>query len=422
MKPISRSYSKPYRTMKQRHSFNTSLATSLICAATCMAAHAQTWETLLPTPQFAPTWEAASMLIDPFSPDPANPEIFLGCASDSGSVLHVSNGVPTPADTDLGVTWGMGFNLTNSTIYAVGEHLRIADAPSSASNQEVWSVRKSTMEGGLNTWMQDDTFLLSTTAGAMARAITTDDSGNVYVCGMAYPASGNSHWVVRKLSFGATNWTTVVDAAVKSSTADAHGLVSFPGNSLNPSKAVFAVGTLNSQWTVMRSQNQGASWQIVDAWSPGKNIGATANKAACDSMGNIYVVGYRGVALTGAGWVVRKSTDGGNTWSLVLDVSEGIYCKASSIAIDGADVWVAGTTSPAGSTQGRWTVLKNGVQGTLSANNAAFLQIRQLPFGNALSNPSGGVHADSNGNVFVAGLLFDPAISNAYIVLQRLLP
>jgi hypothetical protein len=271
--------------------------------------------------------------------------------------------------------------------------------------------------------MQDDTFFLSTTAGAMARAITTDDRGNVYVCGMAYPASGNSHWVVRKLAFGATIWTTVVDAAVKSSTADAHGLVSFPGNSLNPTKAVFAVGTLNSQWTVMRSQDQGASWQIVDAWSPGKNIGATANKAACDAIGNIYVVGYRGVALTGAGWVVRKSSDGGNTWTPLLDVSEGTSSKASSVSIDGAgNVWVAGITCPPGSNQGRWTVLRNGVQGTLSANNAAFLQIRQLPFGNALSNPSGGVHADSNGNVFVAGQLFDPAISNAYIVLQRLLP
>jgi hypothetical protein len=408
--------------MKEIHTFSTLRAAALLAAVT-LTTHAQTWETLLPNSQSAPTWEATSLLIDPFPTDPANPEVYLGCASDSGSVLYVANGVPTFVDTDLGVALGMGFNSFNSTIYAVGGHLRVAGAPSSTSNQEVWSVRKS-IAGNPNIWAQDDTFSLSTTAFATARAVTTDAAGNVYVCGTAYPTNGNSHFVVRKLPFGQSAFGTVVDTAGKSGNADAdaHGVLVFPGNSTNPTKAVFAVGTLSSQWTVMRSQNQGASWQIVDAWSPGKNIGATANKAACDSMGNIYVVGYRGVALTGAGWVVRKSTDGGNTWSLVLDVSEGIYCKASSIAIDGADVWVAGTTSPAGSTQGRWTVLKNGVQGTLSANNAAFLQIRQLPFGNALSNPSGGVHADSNGNVFVAGLLFDPTISNSYIVLQRLLP
>jgi hypothetical protein len=410
--------------MKEIHSFSTLRAAALLAAAT-LTTHAQNWETLLPNPQYAPTWEGGSLLIDPFATDPTNPGVFVGCASDSGSVLYVANGVPTFVDTDLGIAWGMGFNPTNSTLYAVGEHLRIAGAPSSASNQDVWSVRKSIAGGNPNTWTQDDTFSLSTRAGALARAITTDTSGNVYVCGTAYPASGNSHWVVRELPLlpGGSSWGTVVDTAGNrgSADADAHGVLFFPGNSANPTKGVFAVGTLNSQWTVMRSQDQGASWQIVDAWSPGKNIGATANKAACDAIGNIYVVGYRGVALTGAGWVVRKSTDGGNTWTLVLDVSEGTPSKASSIAIDGADVWVAGITSPPGS-QGSWTVLKNGVQGTLSANNAAFLQIRDLPFGNAPSNPAGGVHADSHGNVFVAGHIFDPTISNAYIVLQRLLP
>jgi hypothetical protein len=65
-------------------------------------------------------------------------------------------------------------------------------------------------------------------------------------------------------------------------------------------------------------------------------------------------------------------------------------------------------------------VLKNGVLGTLSANNAAFLQLRELPFGATLSNPAGGVHADSYGNVFVAGLLSDSTLSNEYICVQRL--
>jgi hypothetical protein len=410
--------------MKEIHSFTTLRAAALLAAAT-LTTHAQTWETLLPNARFAPTWEGTSLLIDPFSVDPANPEVFVGCSSDvGGSVLHLDNsGVPTFVDTDLGIAWGMGFNPTNSTLYAVGEHLRVAGAPSSTSNQDVWSVRKSIAEGAPNTWMQDDTFSLSTRAGALARAITTDARGNVYVCGTAYPASGNSHWVVRELPLlpvGAS-WGTVVDTAGNrgNANADAHGMLFFPGNSLNPTKAVFAVGTLNSQWTVMRSQDQGASWQIVDAWSPGKNIGATADKAACDGMGNIYVVGYRGVALTGAGWVVRKSSDGGNTWSLVLDVSEGTECKASSVAIHGADVWVTGFTCAPGSTQGRWTVLKNGVLGTLSANNSAF-PLRELPFGATLSNPAGGVHADSYGNVFVTGVLFDSTGSNPYICLQRL--
>ncbi|MGH7967376.1 MAG: hypothetical protein ACREIC_01480, partial [Limisphaerales bacterium] len=63
-------------------------------------------------------------------------------------------------------------------------------------------------------------------------------------------------------------------------------------------------------------------------------------------------------------------------------------------------------------------VLKNGVSGSLSANNSAFLQLRQLPFGDTLSNPAGGVHADIYGNVFVAGQLY--ISPNGYIGLQRL--
>ena len=407
--------------MKTSSLFTPTMATVALLAAT-VATHAQTWETLLPNSQFAPGVQGTSLLIDPFSPDPSNPAVFVGCGSDLGSVFHLDNNgvVPTFVDTDLGTALGMGFNPANSTLYAVGYHLRVPSAPSSTDNQDVWNVRKSVAGGGANTWTNDDTFYLSTKAVALARAVTTDANGNVYVCGTANPSTGNAHWVVRELPFGGS-WETVVDTAGKSGTADAHGMLFFPGNSANPAKAVFAAGTLNSQWTVMRSQNQGASWQIVDAWSPGKNIGATADKAACDTAGNIYVVGYRGVALTGAGWVVRKSSDGGNTWSLVLDVPPvGPYSKASSVSIDGAgNVWITGVTDdPSGSP--RWTVLKNGVLGSLSANNSGFLQLRQLPFGATASNPAGGVHADIYGNVFVAGLLVDSTDSNEYIGLQQL--
>src|SRR5262249_21179675 len=159
-----------------------------------------------------------------------------------GSVLHLdNNGVFTFVDTDLGTAWGMGFNPANSTLYAVGTHLRVAGAPSSSSNQDVWNVRKSVAGGGLNMWTNDDTFYLSTTAFSQARAITADTNGNVYVCGTAYPSSGNSHFVVRELPYGGTRWGTVVDTAGKSGNADAdaHGVLFFPGNSMNPTKAVF---------------------------------------------------------------------------------------------------------------------------------------------------------------------------------------
>jgi hypothetical protein len=74
----------------------------------------------------------------------------------------------------------------------------------------------------------------------------------------------------------------------------------------------------------------------------------------------------------------------------------------------------------------RWTVLKNGVLGSLSANNAAFLQARQLPFGETKSTARGMV-ADKFANVFVTGMLTDwidgaDSYWGQRIGVQRLLP
>src|SRR5215471_6802562 len=101
--------------MKEIHSFSI-LGAAVLLSAT-VNTHAQTWETLLPNPQFAPAGGGTSLLIDPFSTDPTNnPEVFVGCGSDFGSVLHLdNNGVFTFVDTDLGTAWGMGFNPANST-------------------------------------------------------------------------------------------------------------------------------------------------------------------------------------------------------------------------------------------------------------------------------------------------------------------
>ena len=124
--------------------------------------------------------------------------------------------------------------------------------------------------------------------------------------------------------------------------------------------------------------------------------------------------------------LVRRSGDGGTTWTTVLDVSEGSSSAATGVATDGSgNIWVAGMTRNASGTV-RWTVLKNGVLGSMSANNAAFLQTRQLPFGE--SNPTArGIVADNFGSVFVTGMLtgwMDGAnsYSGQRVGVQRLLP
>ena len=192
-------------------------------------------------PDFAPGSSGSSALIDPFSVDLASPGVFIGCWSDSpegiGSVLHLDpNGNPSVVDTDLDRVYGLGCipSSQTPTLYAVGDGKLVTVPPFPRNNPNVWKVRKSITGGGANSWATDDTFYLSTKAAASARGITTDAGGNVYVCGLANPNSGNSHWIVRKLPPGGS-WTTVLDVSGQGD-AIANGMCFFPGNWNNSTK------------------------------------------------------------------------------------------------------------------------------------------------------------------------------------------
>jgi hypothetical protein len=402
----------------------TTVAATLLAAAS-LNTRAQDWQMILPSPDIAPGWSGSSALIDPLSVDPSSPGVFIGCWSDSpegiGSVLHLDpNGNPSVVDTDLDRVYGLGCipSSQTPTLYAVGEGKLVTVPPFPRNNPNVWKVRKSITGGGANSWATDDTFYLSTKpSAASARGITTDAGGNVYVCGLA-----NSHWIVRRLPSGGS-WATVSDVSSQGE-AIANGMCFFPGNSYNSTKAVLAVGILNSKWTVLRSQNQGASWQSVDAWSPGSKAAATAAAATCDSAGNIFVVGYRGTWVGPTGWVIRMSSDGGNTWIPVLDISEGAHSWALAVAADGVgNIWVSGMTF---NTSGvpRWTVLQH----SPSESWPQSWSFRGIPFGQTYSKARGiatATASDASGNVvnnvFVTGELgWQDGTSR--VAVQRLLP
>ena len=82
-----------------------------------------------------------------------------------------------------------------------------------------------------------------------------------------------------------------------------------------------------SAWIVRRSQDGGATWSTMDTFygsvSTGKGttyyIGA-AHAIRADAAGNIYAAGQLGIpnkSSTSWEWVVRKSSNGGNSWSTV---------------------------------------------------------------------------------------------------------
>ncbi len=401
--------------------FLTLLGAALLAAAT-VNCEAQTWQTILPDPDFAPGWTGSAALIDPSSADPSVPGVFIGCWSDSaqgiGSVVRVDpQGNHSVADTELSRVYGLGHNPAAAALYAVGDGLRVTVPPFPRSNPTTWKVLESVTGGGAGSWSTDDEFYLSSKTASSARGTTTDTDGSVYVCGLAYPNRGGAHWIVRKLPPDGV-WATVSDQSSPTGVnAIASGMCIFSGNANNATKAVFAVGTLNSKWTVLRSQNQGASWQLVDAWSPGNKLAAGATGAACDAAGNLYVVGHRGTGTYPTGWVVRMSANGGDTWTPLLDVAEGAYSWAASVGADAnGDIWVCGMTQNTSGTS-RWTMLRHSASETWSQSWG----FRQLPFGETYSKARGIASNPAGGDVFVTGELRWPD-GTSRVAVQRLQP
>jgi hypothetical protein len=398
--------------MKQRHTLNTSLATSLICVATGIATHAQTtWEPLLPSPDTAASSGGYSVLIDPF-PNPSSFSVFVGCDTPSGtpSVLRLtspdssfSSFTVEGVDSSLAAAERLASNPGDG-LYAAGFVMNDANPRNPVG---IWKVRKSpaASEGSANAWSDDDQFSLSSSAVSLATGITTDTPGNVYVAGLA--ESGSSpHWVVRRKHPGG-GWTTVFD--VKGQDAFMHpAMCFFPGNAKNSKPAVFTASDLNSKWTVFRSQNLGTNWASVDSW-PNDKSPAAAFDAACDSQnGNIYVVGTRGLnAQNPRAWVIRTSDDGGDTWSTLLDVTL-TNSWAFNVAIDAAgNVSVSGVVNPTMATP-LWMIIRcTNPQTQSPAAWATSYANGFIPFGNNTYSKGRGIAADPAGNLFVTGFVVD---------------
>jgi hypothetical protein len=61
----------------------------------------------------------------------------------------------------------------------------------------------------------------------------------------------------------------------------------------------------DQQWYVRRSLNGGVTWSTVDTY-----LGGSARGIGADGAGNVYVVG------SNAGhWIVRRSNNGGGSWT-----------------------------------------------------------------------------------------------------------
>ena len=301
-------------------------------------------------------------------------------AKDNLGQLYAAGGLNNEAvmyrSSDLGATWTQIF--TTASTYAGGAVRPTAPAIDNSGNifvalrsselvqisrkttdiLDVWLVYKGVPDasapGGL-VWSQVDRYRLAPTGVSLPYAVVVRPSPNpgwpdeIFVGGGANSVTSGSYWIVRKSVDGGTTWSTV-----------------------------------NSY---QLSTKSGGNWMRA---------------MTVDPAGVLYAAGEVTKALSKTtsepGWLVRKSTDGGLTWSNLDYLTWG---RGPSVAVDAfGRVFVAGyqvVTTPSGSS-GQWLVRGSG------GNGSAWQTIDQLPTGSHAFDLIG----DAHGNVFVCGTTFGP--------------
>jgi hypothetical protein len=174
----------------------------------------------------------------------------------------------------------------------------------------LWFIREGDPQTGEWTTVDDSLALLDDGVGQASCAdILVTPFGDVYAAG-----GGQLGWLVRKRAAGDATFVPVdVDLSGQS-----YG--SAWDMAYHTTYGVFAVGDVNGFWTVRRSTHGDAgTWQTKDTFTVRRQWGGgRATSVLVARNGDIYVAGRALQWTTGANhWVVRRTTDGGETWSVV---------------------------------------------------------------------------------------------------------
>lgn len=403
--------------MKPRHSFNILLATAL-CAAAAITARAQTWTTVYDLPNGVCGEMGTDAVGNVYA---AGRDI----APDGSSVATVRG------SGNLGLNWSLvdqyaepGLNYAHNRAFAAdfihgnlfaGGNLNNLLPDGTSQFNTLWFIRE--WNPATATWSTvDDYNKLANDIGqaGCADILVVSSPGGGSPADGVYAAGGP--WVIRKRSPGASSFTTV-DPVFSTGAVWDLGVQSSYG--------VFAVGEMNGIWTVRRSSTgENGTWTTVDSFYAQRDW--TGGRALCilTTPSKIHVVGSAYKYRSGTHWVVRSSSDGGQTWAITDDYAPTIPSEARGIVQDASgNLVVCGyVIGSAGGYQ--WTVRK-GTPGTklvkvgkqwVSVETINWTIIDSFQLAPGKSAQPNGVAIDPSGNIFVGGSATDASGVNHWIV------
>lgn len=296
-------------------------------------------------------------------------------AADSAGQLYAAGWSNTQAvvlrSSDLGATWTQVFVASSAygtvrptapAFDAAGNVFVALRSPElvqidrrTTDTRDTWLVYRGVPDastpGGLS-WSQVDRYRLAPTGASLPQAVVVrhpPNSGSpdeVFVGGMAVD-DGGTHWIVRKSVDGGTTWSTVSNFKldpkadgilwnwISSMTVDQAGVLYAAGGIYK----MLDKRTSEPGWLVRKSLDGGVTWSNLDYVSQGQ-----AAYVGVDAYGRVFVAGSQ-LVKTASGsyfdWVVRGSSDGGQTW-VTTDV-QSPYRAAKGVAGDAfGNVFVCG--------------------------------------------------------------------------------
>jgi hypothetical protein len=208
-------------------------------------------------------------------------------------------------------------------------------------------------------WQLVDSFLNEAGGRASARAIVRDAAGSLWVSGNAATATGTGLWVLRRSSDEGRSFQTVFSGeyATGRPLGSAYLAVTAAGR-------IFLSGWVSDaaaieHWLVRRSTNAGMSFTAVDDFQYVMNKYSASYGVAEGPGGALFVAGYGFEQNDTRHWLVRRSVNGGDSWSTVDDLVFAGGTRSEARFVFGGTGAILATGLANDGTAHRWLVRRS---------------------------------------------------------------